>query len=166
MDSKYFAVWLPAALSAVFSLIGFVVAQLSAKPKVNTDAKRPVPPEHMDAAVAAAVLNGGELLRDETALLIMDLALDGYLKIRPNDAARPYDLTLIRVRDYDGRDAPKKGLMDILFADGRKEVSVDELYDHIDCEMDELTASIRKRDRVKRLFNRAKRLKGSVLTTM
>ena len=164
MNSEYFVVWLPVALSAVFSLIGFFIAKLSAKPKVDADAKRPVPPEHIDAAVASAVLNGGELNCDKTALLIMNLAFDGYLKIRPNDQENPYDLTLMRVRDYDGGNAAKARLMDILFADGRKEVSTDELYDHIDGDMADLAADIRKSDRVKRLFSRAKGRKGKTIT--
>ena len=164
MDLEYFAVWMPVALSAVFSLIGFFAARLWAKPKINTDAKRPLPPNHIDAAVASAVLNGGELQREETALLIMDLALDGYLKIRPNDQENPYDLTLMRVCEYGGGDTVKARLMDILFADGRMEVSVDDLYDHIYVDMEELSADIRRSDRVKRLFSRTKRWKRKLIT--
>ena len=164
MVPEYFVVWLPVALSAVFGFIGFFVAGLSAKPKVDTDAKRPLPPEHMDAAVASAVLNGGELQREETALLILDLALDGYLKIRPNDPENPYDLTWMRVCEYGGGDTVKARLMDILFADGRMEVSVDDLYDHIYVDMEELSADIRRSDRVKRLFSRTKRWKRKLIT--
>lgn len=166
MNLEYFPVWMPVALSAAFSLIGFSIARLSAKPKVNTASKQPVPPEHMDAAAASAVLNNGELQSDTTALLVMDLALDGYLKIRLNDSEQPYDLTLIRIHDYAGMDTSKQRLMDILFADGRNEVSVDDLYDHIDGDMNELTTDICKSDRVQRLFNRTSRLKAKILTTM
>ena len=53
--------------------------------------------------------------------------------------------------------------MDILFADGREEISTDDLYDHIYGDMDDLADGIRKSDRVKLLFNLSLSVAGPLL---